>query len=90
MDPIILDTKAADAARFYEKRYVGAQPLFLRPGTKLVLGGTDARRCRFCDRDSADATFRTAAHAIPELLGNKTLFTLEECDQCNAFFRFHD
>ncbi|MDE0270792.1 MAG: HNH endonuclease [Gammaproteobacteria bacterium] len=60
--------------------------LFLRPGERLVLAAPDPRVCRFCGQDSASTPFRHDAHAIPQLLGNRTLFTREECDECNRFF----
>ena len=81
-----LDARGKKAAQFYEERYVGTHPLFLRPRQRLVLGAADRRVCRFCGRDSASAPFRHEAHAIPQLLGNRTLFTHEECDQCNLHF----
>ena len=86
--PVILDARGEKAAQFYEETYVGAHPLFLRPGKRLVLAlaGPDPRVCRFCGRGSANTRFRHDAHAIPHLLGNRTLFTREECDQCNLFF----
>ena len=31
-------------------------------------------------------SFRQEAHAIPEALGNKTLFVSYECDRCNNSF----
>lgn len=84
--PVVLDVRAEKAAQFYEERYVGAHSLFLRPGGRLVLAASDRRVCRFCGRDSAKTRFRNRAHAIPQLLGNRTLFTREECDECNLFF----
>ena len=48
---------------------------------------SSARRCRFCGRGpSAQVTFRKRAHAGPELLGSKTIRTLNECDECNGRF----
>lgn len=42
------------------------------------------RVCRLCGRSESDgATFKMRAHAISELLGNKTLFLYDECDACN-------
>jgi hypothetical protein len=46
----------------------------------------DKRVCRFCRSDIATTTFNKKAHAIPALIGNKTLFTHYECDQCNEIF----
>lgn len=40
--------------------------------------------CRFCF--SHTPTFKNRSHSIPEFLGNKTIFTLDECDSCNEKF----
>lgn len=40
--------------------------------------------CRFCK--PADASFKNASHSIPEFLGNKSIFTVDECDACNKLF----
>ncbi len=41
--------------------------------------------CRFCGKTPEEgATFYKKAHTVPEGLGNKKLFTYEECDNCNA------
>lgn len=42
--------------------------------------------CRFCGKDKSETTFKKKAHAIPELIGNKTLLTKNECDICNDKF----
>ncbi|WP_041768761.1 HNH endonuclease [Pseudovibrio sp. FO-BEG1] len=45
------------------------------------------RVCRYCQRSKSDgANFKSRAHAIPESIGNKTIFSNEECDDCNHFF----
>ena len=45
------------------------------------------RKCRFCGKDISDgARFNHIAHAISESLGNKHIFALEECDDCNQNF----
>ncbi len=41
------------------------------------------RICRFCG-NSGEHYFKKIAHAIPEAIGNKTLFCNEECDDCNS------
>ncbi|WP_341910626.1 HNH endonuclease [Ferrovibrio terrae] len=56
----------------------------LNPDRRIYIGKRDAtRKCRFCKRESPHAQFNTKAHAVPELIGNKTLLTLEECNECN-------
>jgi hypothetical protein len=54
-------------------------------GPKVVLGDRPAV-CRFCARTVPEVTFRREAHAIPELVGNRTLVSLYECDDCNSRF----
>jgi hypothetical protein len=41
-------------------------------------------RCRFCNGDTQ--TFKERAHTFPEALGNKWIFSLDECDECNDKF----
>ncbi|MDO8912202.1 MAG: HNH endonuclease [Phenylobacterium sp.] len=56
---------------------------------RLTVIGKDLlpRRCRFCNRTSADgATFKKAAHVIPTALGNDHLKSAQECDDCNEYF----
>ena len=74
------------AADFYDQNYAGIEPLFLEPEKRIFLGDKQNRSCRFCGRKSPDVSFRKKAHAIPELLGNRSLFTNYECDECNSFF----
>lgn len=44
------------------------------------------RVCRFCNQSYPATTFQKDAHLIPELLGNKNLYSDFECDNCNKFF----
>lgn len=53
------------------------------PRERTFVGDRSVRRCRFCDRTVPSATFRKDAHIIPTAFGNRTLFSLEECDDCN-------
>lgn len=46
--------------------------------------GEKGNSCRFCK--SIHSSFRNSSHSIPEFLGNKSIFTLDECDQCNSYF----
>jgi HNH endonuclease len=42
--------------------------------------------CRFCTRSIPVVPFKKLAHAIPESVGNKNLFSRYECDECNLRF----
>ena len=75
------------AAEFYDKHYAGAEPIFIRPGIKLMLGSAERpRHCRFCGKDEPEVTFKDEAHALPAAFGNTSLFSNYECDACNHLF----
>ena len=53
--------------------------------TKIGHKEYSQRVCRFCGRTESDGvTFRKKAHAISELIGNKSLILCDECDDCNG------
>jgi hypothetical protein len=54
---------------------------------KHTLG--DNGKCRFCD-ETARRFFRNASHTFPQGLGNKWIFSADECDRCNALFGKYD
>ena len=82
-----LDPKIRDVAAFYSQHYDWIEPVILHPGmTKIILGCAGHRTCRFCGCREPEVTFRHEAHAIPEALGNRSIFTYYECDSCNTFF----
>ncbi len=71
---------------FYEENY---EPLIDRPllGKVAPLEQDDEpRRCRFCAEQTPDVTFKEEAHAVPEALGNRSLASPNECDNCNRKF----
>ena len=77
----------AKAKSFYEERYDLLLDLRLKPRSKKkFLGAKQNLRCRFCGQGPPRTTFKKAAHAIPESLGNKSIFVNHECDACNEFF----
>ena len=41
------------------------------------------RRCRFCGKMMPEVTFGKVAHTISEALGNKSIVTNDECDNCH-------
>lgn len=75
-----------EAIRFYDTSYDFLLKRFIVPGRAESLGGRETRVCRFCGRREPEVSFRSKAHAIPEMLGNKTLFMNYECDSCNQHF----
>lgn len=73
---------------FYNQNYVYLRtPSYLLSNSPtIVLGHKECRICRFCGKSEPQVTFKLKAHAIPECLGNRTLFANFECDQCNRYF----
>tara|TARA_R110002110_G_scaffold98919_4_gene253023 strand:- start:5784 stop:6746 length:963 start_codon:yes stop_codon:yes gene_type:complete len=74
------------ACDFYDQNYDVLDEWHLVIGKKETLGTKTDRKCRFCGKSQPDVSFRLDAHAIPEALGNKSLFTAYECDDCNQTF----
>ena len=66
---------------------------------RVHIGEPDKKKrvCRFCGETSPKVTFKKNAHAISDSLGNKLLYSNEECDSCNKklgvieqdFFNLH-
>jgi len=54
---------------------------------RIYLG--EKGKCRYCGKSNLEVKFKKIAHAIPELLGNKYLFSNDECDDCNSYFDKH-
>lgn len=56
--------------------------------TKEWVGEPDKQKrvCRYCHRSMPEVTFKKVAHTISEALGNKSIKTNDECDECNQFF----
>ncbi|MBV9840649.1 MAG: hypothetical protein JOY99_03780 [Sphingomonadaceae bacterium] len=82
-----LDPAIIEACAFYDAHYAGADPIFLEPGKKLMLGDrAHPRRCRFCRLQEPAVTFKDEAHALPAAFGNTGLFSRYECDACNHLF----
>lgn len=50
---------------------------------KVFLTEVAPGTCAYCGQSSPEVSFRKTAHAVPELIGNKWLFSREECDDCN-------
>jgi hypothetical protein len=75
-----------DAVRFYQSNYDLLAKYIVTRGPKRFLGKRENQTCRFCGARYPKATFNNLAHAVPECLGNHTLFSMYECDECNTLF----
>lgn len=58
------------------------------PKRKTLYGEKDKNKrvCKYCERNITQTSFDEEAHAISEAIGNKTLISTEECDECNHRF----
>src|SRR5262245_17552901 len=76
----------AAARQYFAEHYevILHHPLAAPRPILLPLDDPDGRRCRFCRRDSTQTRFKNDAHAVSNLLGNKSLFSLNECNDCNT------
>jgi len=53
---------------------------------EIILSDSVTGKCRFCGKTEPDITFNKVAHAIPHFIGNRTLKSTYECDECNEKF----
>lgn len=88
---IAVETEALKALQFYMNNYSTLVFAGLGSGNKPIVLGTEPFQCRFCGGKPPVKTFTKRAHAVSELLGNKILELLYECDDCNKrFSKFED
>jgi hypothetical protein len=79
--------RLAYSNKFYQSNYEVLFEQSLAPAstTNDIILRDVLLACRFC-QDNTPTAFTQKAHAIPELLGNKILFSKYECDNCNSYF----
>lgn len=79
-------SKWGDLVAYHDECYQVVRIWSLQPANKIFLGYKENRKCRFCGETEPSVSFRNEAHALPECIGNKSLFTYYECDACNKAF----
>jgi hypothetical protein len=88
---IMVETEALKALEFYANNYTTLVFAGLGSGSEKIVLGSKPSKCRFCGGEPPKSTFKKRAHAVSELLGNKIMVSLYECDNCNERFgRFED
>lgn len=65
---------------------ISAETEYNKPEIKKYLEDGESRKCRFCNKKYPNIKFSSTAHAIPEFMGNKSLISKFECDECNRYF----
>jgi hypothetical protein len=90
-DGIQVSTEAIGRIKFYDAHYETLYFTALGEAQKPLVLGSKPFVCRFCDGTEPAKSFKKTAHAVSELLGNKYIRTLYECDDCNErFSKFED
>jgi len=81
-----VETEALKSLKFYADNYTPLMFRSLGAGNEKIVLGSEPFECRFCGGKPPESTFIKRAHAVSELLGNKILESLYECDDCNKRF----
>ncbi|MBL8020736.1 MAG: hypothetical protein JNM27_13780 [Leptospirales bacterium] len=80
------NTTIEDRIQYFEKNYNILVDVNLVGDKSHTIRIDGLRKCRFCERNEGEVTFKKEAHAFSELIGNRTLLTNYECDSCNEHF----
>jgi hypothetical protein len=80
------DLHGEEALQYFEHNYMEPVLWNLPTPQKMILPATTDQTCRFCGQRPPDVSYKLEAHALPESIGNRSLFTKYECDACNRFF----
>ena len=80
------DWVAAEMDTVFQLNYRSLAEFWLAEADERVLGDDRGPRCRFCEQSPPRAAFSLARPAIPELVGNASLFTRDLCDECAKQF----
>ncbi len=90
-ESIQVEAAALDAMIFYAENYETLFFRFLDAKSTCETLGSKPHRCRFCHKTKPDVKFSKDAHVVPAFIGNRVLFSLYECDNCNErFSEFED
>ena len=73
--------------RTFEKVYTCNTITVIEPLVKKHdIGAGRARKCRFCNGARPDVKFSHQSHALPMMMGNRSIVDSLECDNCNKIF----
>lgn len=82
---MLTENDQIDRRAFYRDDYEIVAQYFFETGEKVIVSDPgEFRVCRFCKRDNAKTSFKNESHTIPEFLGNRTVLSNNECDDCNS------
>jgi hypothetical protein len=82
----VADWLVAERAVKFHKNYERIAFHRFLDSSKTYLGTKEPRTCRYCGKSAPDVSFSKDAHAIPAFLGNRSVFSYYECNECNNDF----
>jgi Protein of unknown function (DUF2934) len=80
------DWVAAEMDTLFQLNYQTLAEFCLAEADQRVLGNLRHPHCRFCEQSPPRAAFSFVRLAIPELVGNSSLYTRDLCDECAKQF----
>ena len=80
------DWNAAEMDLTFDLNYQTIAEFMLTESERRVIGNEERPRCRFCEQSAPRASFSFVRPALPELVGNASLYTCEICDECASQF----
>ncbi len=80
------DWTAAEMDTVFQLNYQTVVEFSLAEPDQRILGDLRRPHCRFCEQSPPRAAFSYVRPAVPELVGNSSLFTRELCDECAKQF----
>ena len=75
------DWTAAEMDTVFQLNYQTIVEFSLAEPDQRILGDVRRPHCRFCEQSPPRAAFSYVRPAVPELVGNSSLFTRELCDE---------
>jgi hypothetical protein len=82
----VADWLLAERIARFHKNYERVALYHYSSDSQTFLGNRKSRVCRYCGKTNARVSFSKDAHAIPAFLGNRSVFSLYECNECNDAF----
>lgn len=80
------DWGAAEMDTLFQLNYQTVAEFALAEQDQRVIGDVRRPRCRFCEQSPPRAAFSVLRPAIPQLVGNSSLFARDLCDECAKQF----
>lgn len=81
-----IDVVSSTSKEWYRENYELLEEIVLIDKHRQYIGDLKSPACRYCKKEKPLTSFKKKAHTFPEFIGNKHLFSNDECDRCNELF----